>query len=74
MSGLVQSARSAQRTPRGHGCDERTWEVGQAHITWEAVEQRQVAPVGGDGGGKGPGQGQSAATKQVPDPEPATAV
>ena len=33
---------SAQRILREHGSDERTWEVGQAHNTQEAAEQRQV--------------------------------
>jgi hypothetical protein len=69
---VLEGARSAQRTPRGHGCDARTWEVGQAHrYRRSGRTMTGENPVGGDGGGKGPGQGQSATTKQVPDTGPA---
>jgi hypothetical protein len=36
------ATRSAQKIPREQDCDERTWEVGQANSTEEAVEQRRV--------------------------------
>ena len=70
--GLVPlTARSAQRTLRGHGCDVRTWEVGQAQrYRGSGRTKTGESPVGGDGGGKGPGQGQSAAAKQAPDTGP----
>jgi hypothetical protein len=74
--GLVQmAARSAQRTLRGHGCDARGWEVGQAHRYRRSCRTKAgEIPAGGDGGGKGPGQGESAVTKQVPDAEPGEAL
>ena len=66
------TARSAQRTLRGHGCDVRAWEVGQAHRYRRSSRTKAGGiPAGGDCGGKGPDQGQSVPTKQVLDAAPA---
>jgi hypothetical protein len=63
--------RSAPSILREYCGDERVWEVGQAHSTREASEQRQrCADACGGSGGKGPDQGESATAKQVPDTAP----
>ena len=63
--------RSALSIPREYGGDARGWEVGQAHSTREASEQRQrCAAACGGSGGKGPDQGESVPTKQVLDSGP----
>src|SRR6202040_3122607 len=54
---------------RTYADDERTWEVGQTHCTWEVLEQRRATGCGGDGG-KGSGQREPATAKRVPDTEP----
>jgi hypothetical protein len=62
------TARSAQRTLRGHGCDVRTWEVGQAHrYRGSSRTKGGGIPAGGDCGGKGSDRGESVSTKQVLD-------
>jgi hypothetical protein len=62
---------SARRIPREHGCDERAWEVGQAHrYRGSGRTKAGASPAGGGCGGKGLGQGESDLTKQVPDTEP----
>ena len=49
----------------------RVWEVGQAHSTGEASEQRQrCAGASGGSGGKGPDQGEFASVEQVLDTAP----
>ena len=63
--------RSAPSIPREYCGDEREWEVGQAHSTWEASEQQQrCAAARGGSGGKGPDQGEFASVEQVPDTAP----
>ena len=54
---------------RTYADDERTWEVGQIHCTWEVPEQCRATGGGGDGG-KGSGQREPATAKRVPDTEP----
>src|SRR5208283_551811 len=49
--------------------DERTREVGQAHITGEVLEQGRNVGGGGDGG-KGLARGKPATAKRVPDTGP----
>ena len=67
--------RSALRIRQEYGGDARVWEVGQAHSTWEASEQRPWrAKTRGGSGGKGPDQGESASVEQVPDTEPGKGV
>jgi len=58
--------RSALRIPREYGSDERTWEVGQAHMYRRSGRTKAGAiPADGGCGGKGPGQGEFVPTKQV---------
>ncbi len=63
--------RSAPSILREYYGDVWVWEVGQAHSTGEASEQRQrCAAARGGSGGKGPDQGEFASVEQVPDTAP----
>ncbi len=63
--------RSAPSIHKEYCGDVGVWEVGQAHSTWEASEQRQrCAAARGGSGGKGPDQGEFASVEQVPDTGP----
>ena len=58
--------RSAPGTPRGHAGDVRSWAVGQAHSTVDAVEQRcGCRHARGGGRGKGSGQGELVSRSQA---------
>ncbi len=50
---------AASGSPRTQADDERSWEVGQLHITEEVFEQDPSRDHGEDGG-KGVGQGEDA--------------
>ena len=62
------AVRSAERTLRGQGDDERFREVGQPHSTEECFEQRWwCATAGGGAGGKGADRGEFGPANQAPD-------